>query len=71
MNLGTIKDSIENLWQCLAMIEDETEVRPGTTTIRGTDGGVIDGAVIRHAIDVARSDLRDIERELNPTGEEA
>ena len=64
MNIDEIKDSIANLFKCLDKIEDETECRPGQKTIRGTDAGVIDVAEIMQAVDVARSDLRDILKEL-------
>lgn len=64
MNISDIKDSITNLHRCLDAIADETELRPGATTLRGTDAGVIDGAEILKVVDVARGDLRDIDAEL-------
>ena len=65
MNIDEIKESIANIHKCLSKIEDETEVRPGEKTIRDTDAGVIDAAEIVRAVNVARSDLKDIEAELN------
>ena len=65
MNIEEIKENLANIHKCLDKISDETEVRPGEKTIRGTDGGVIDPDEIIHAVRVARSDLRDIEAELD------
>lgn len=64
MNIEAIRESLANIYKCLDKISDETEVRPGEKTIRGTDAGVIEVAEILHAIDVARSDCKDIEKEL-------
>lgn len=64
MKLSAIIDSLENIGKCLNKIEDETEVRPGEKTIRGTDAGVIDGAEIMLAVDVARDDILQIMKEL-------
>lgn len=64
MNVADIRDSVENLHRCLSKIADEMECRPGETTIRGTDAGVIDVAEVLRAVEVARADLRDIEAEL-------
>lgn len=62
--IAEIKDGLDNVWKCLDKIADETEVRPGEKTIRGTDAGVIDVAEILKAVDVARADLRSIDARL-------
>jgi len=64
MNQDNVEEIIRNLFRCLDKIEDETEVRPGTTTIRGTDGGQIEVEEILLAVNVARSDLRELVVEL-------
>lgn len=64
MNIQEIIDRLDNIGRCLNKIEDETEVRPGETTIRGTDAGVIDVSEIMLGVDAARDDVRAIQKEL-------
>lgn len=58
----SLAKNIKELNRCLNQIEDETEIRPGELTIRGTDGGHVDVEIIVQAVQAARHKLQLIEK---------